>query len=319
MSSHLRMARRSSISTARCSPAPRARCSRRRCAPPGVVSRSIPGENAAVPGVQHRRRDPAVDGARPPGGDVRQGSVAGGVPRRGRGCRRRLGRARPAARRPAVRRASRRGPARSCSPPPRPTTWSSRSPTCSASTTSSPRGTASTPTASTTGRIVGNFVWSTGKLAAVREWATAPRLRPRAQLRLQRQRVRHAAARRGRPSVRRQPRPADAADGARRAGGRCSTSPARRRPTRLRVRRIGEIQSDTAGTPSASRTEEGSGMAKLPVINLDLQELRPAAHPPVLLPVRALRHRRARRTSRRPVRRSSSPTTAATSTPRRWP
>ena len=64
------------------------------------------------------------------------------------------------------------------------------------------------------GRIVGNFVWSTGKLAAVREWATRTATTSRDSFAYSDSCVRHAAARRRRPSVRRQPRPADAADGA---------------------------------------------------------------------------------------------------------
>ena len=60
---------------------------------------------------------------------------------------------------------------RSCSRRRRRTTSSSRSPTSWASTTSSPPATRSTRTAASTARISGRFVWSRGKLAAVKEWA----------------------------------------------------------------------------------------------------------------------------------------------------
>ena len=50
------------------------------------------------------------------------------------------------------------------------------------------------------GTLDGPFVWSAGKLAAVRAWAEAHGDRPRRELRLQRQRLRHAAARRRRTS-----------------------------------------------------------------------------------------------------------------------
>ena len=57
----------SSISIARCWPAPPARCSRGRCAKPAWSAARIPGESAALQAVQHGRRDAAVDGAGPPG------------------------------------------------------------------------------------------------------------------------------------------------------------------------------------------------------------------------------------------------------------
>ena len=70
----------------------------------------------------------------------------------GRGGRRAAGSDGAAVRRAGVRRSTARRAGRWCWPPPRRTTWSSRSPTCSGSTTSSPPATASTPTAPTTAR-----------------------------------------------------------------------------------------------------------------------------------------------------------------------
>ena len=74
------------------------------------------------------------------------------------------------------------------------------------------------------GTLSGPFVWSAGKLAAVTEWAEA-RHRPRRELRLLRQRLRHAAAVGGRPPGRGQPR---CADGARRGGSPMADAQPRR-------------------------------------------------------------------------------------------
>ena len=49
-------------------------------------------------------------------------------------------------------------------------------------------------TAATPGRLYEGFVWGTGKLRAVREWADEHGHRPRRLPRLQRQRLRRAAA-----------------------------------------------------------------------------------------------------------------------------
>ncbi len=75
------------------------------------------------------------------------------------------------------------------------------------------------------GTLSGPFVWSAGKLAAVTEWADEQRRRPRRELRLLRQRLRHPAAVGGRPPRRGQPR---CADGAGRRGAAVADAEPRR-------------------------------------------------------------------------------------------
>ena len=148
-----------------------------------------------------------------------------------------------------------------------------------------------------TGGLTGPFVWSAGKLAAVRQWADehgvdlgasyaysdsfydAPLL---------------AAV--GHPYV---------------------VNPDPRMRLLAATRRWPIL--DLAQQAADADTHEGvHDMARIPIVNTDLQhagdELRqPAAHP-----VRPLRHRRRRAHPASGPRRSSSPTTAATSTRRRW-
>ncbi len=175
-----RPAQRSSTSTGPSCAGPAARCSRTRCAPPGLVSRHIPGEKLlyqlfntvgeTLPSMALARQ--AVT--------FREGSLAGRRPGGGR----------------------QRG-----RPPRRP--WCSRSPSrCSRCTATRAARSCSRrrrpydlvkPFADRlgldgvvatrygveddddtySGDLAGPFVWSTGKLAAVREWAEEQRHRPR--------------------------------------------------------------------------------------------------------------------------------------------
>ena len=151
----------------------------------------------------------------------------------------------------------------SCSRRRRRTTSSSRSPTSWASTTSSPRATRSTRTAGSTARSPGNFVWSRGKLAAVKEWAEPRGRRPRRELRVLRLDLRPAAAvGRGQPG-RGQPRPAARplrgrprlADRAlRRLAGRAQGAGARRRAAAAALPR----QPAGARGPTPASTSRGT-------------------------------------------------------------
>ena len=78
-----------------------------------------------------------------------------------------------------------------------------------------------------TGRIDGEFVWSSGKLAAARRFAARTRDRPAPELRLLRQRVRPAVAARRGPSPPGQPGSPPAHGGARRNAGPSSAGIAR--------------------------------------------------------------------------------------------
>ena len=138
----------------------------------GFTSRSHPRRAGRVRAVQPHRRDAAVDGAGPAGGDAGQGPVAGRDGGRRRGRRRRAGGDGAAVRRTRCSTSTAPPVARSCSPRRRRTTSSSRSPTASASTTSSPPATASTPTAPTTAR---SSVRSSGPPASSRPSARGPR------------------------------------------------------------------------------------------------------------------------------------------------
>ena len=136
------------------------------------------------------------------------------------------------------------------------------------------------------GTLAGPFVWSSGKLAAVREWADDQRRRPRRELRLLRQRVRRPAAVGGRPPDRGQPRPAD--------GGR---SPAARRWPVLNL-------------------DVSPGVVKIPFVGLELQRLAMQFTRPSLVPYAHFEIDGRREHARSAGRRSSSPTIAPTST--RW-
>ena len=139
------------------------------------------------------------------------------------------------------------------------------------------------------GTIVGPFVWAAGKLAAVRDWAARARRRPRRELRLLRQLLRHPAA----------------------VGGRARRSwstPIRGMVVMATVRRWPILNLDVS-----------PGVVKIPVLGIELQQAGAAVRPPRADAVRPLRHRRGRAHPGRRARRSSSPTTAATSTRRRCP
>ena len=136
------------------------------------------------------------------------------------------------------------------------------------------------------GSISGNFVWSRGKLAAVKEWAGPRGRRPRRELRLLRLDLRPAAAVGRRQPGRRQPRPPahrlrrrpGLADRAlRRLAGRAQGAGARRRAAAPALPR----QPAAAARPTPASTSPAPS------------------------------------TSRAPARRSSSATTAPTSTSRR--
>ena len=79
-----------------------------------------------------------------------------------------------------------------------------------------------------TGRLYEGFVWGTGKLRAVREWADEQRRRPGRLPRLQRQHLRRAAALERRHAARGEPRPVADRAWPRPAGGRWSTGTGRR-------------------------------------------------------------------------------------------
>ena len=120
----------------------------------------------------------------------------------------------------------------------------------------------------------------------VKEWADRARRRPGRQLCLQRQRLRHAAARRGRPSVRGQPRSAHGADG--------------RRPP-------------VADAPS----RRAAGRRQGAVVGLELQKLALAFTHPLLFPYARFDISGDREHPDRRVRPSCAATTAATSIRRR--
>ena len=277
-------ARPSSTSIGRCSPAPAARCSPTRCAPPGScrgrfrASGCCSASSTRSARRCRRWRSPA-----------KRSRSSKGRPR---------DRVQAAAESVAEQLASMvqpfaesvfarhraAGPTARCSPPPRRTTWSSRSPTGSGSTTWWPPGGPSTPTAPTTARSPGR---SSGRPASSQPSATwadehdvdldesyaysdsvydAPLL--------------------GAVGVpdRRQPRPAD--DG------------------------------DREGPPLAgAQPRRVAGCCEDPVRRARVAAAGDAAHPAGVRAVRPFRVRRSRATCRRPGRRSSSPTTARTSTP----
>ena len=175
---------------------------------------TIPGEKLLYRLFNTDRRDAARHGARPPGGHVRQGSFA-----RGGASRRRDGR------RPARRAWCSRSPSR-CSPMHR----DAGRPIVLATTTPydlvkpfadrlglddvvATRYGVDADGDTYDGTLAGPFVWSAGKLAAVADMGSRARGRPGRELCLLGQRVRHAAAGRGRAPGRGQPRPADGADG----------------------------------------------------------------------------------------------------------
>ena len=178
---------------------------------------------------------------------------------------------------------------RSCWPRPRRTTWSSRSPICSASTTWSPPGTASTPTARTTARSTDR---SCGAPASSPRCGSGPKANgiDLAESYAYSDSVYDTPllAAVGHP-VRRQPRPADDRDGRRRAAGRRCTSTCRQGVQKIPVRR----------TSSCSK-------------------LAMAFTRPVFFPYARFDIDGDENTCRTTVRRSSSATTAATSTRRRW-
>ena len=179
---------------------------------------------------------------------------------------------------------------RSCSPRPRRTTSSSRSPTGSVSTTSWRRGTRSTATAATTARWPDPFVWSAGKLAAVTEWADAHD-------------VDLAESYAYSDSVYDTPLLSA-------VGHPVVVNPDARMVLIAATRRWPTLNLDVS-----------PGVVKIPVVGLEVQQLAHALRPPGRLPVRPLRHRRRREHPAVADRRSWSATTAATSTSRRcrWP
>ena len=266
----------------------RARCSPRPCATAGFTVAAIPGERLLYGLFNRDRRDAAVDGARPPGG--------GRWPRAARGRRagRRRGGGRDAGGDGAAVRLAAASPStappagRSCWPPPRRTTWSSRSADRLGFDDVIATRYGVDADGTFDGTIDGPFVWAAGKLRRRAGVGRRARRRPRRELRLLRQRVRRPAAVGGGPPGRRQPRSAHGRDGHRCAAGRSSTSTCRRACPKL-----------PCSASSCSRWRCSS--------------------PARADALRPLRHRRASSTSRPRARRSSSATTAATSTPARWP
>ena len=188
----------------------------------------------------------------------------------------------------AVRRAPRRRPPGRAGHDDARTTWSSRSPTCSGSTTSSPPATASTPTARYDGTLDGPFVWAPGKLAAVRAWADEHG-------------IDLAESYAYSDSVYDTPLLAA-------VGHPFVVNPDPRLPLMAAARRWPTLHLDVpAGRRRSCRSSASSSSSS-----------RLQLHPPELVPVRPLRHRRRRPHPRRRARRSSSATTAATSTRWRW-
>ncbi len=112
------------------------------------------------------------------------------------------------------------------------------------------------------GSLAGPFVWSAGKLEAVRSWARETRHRPAPELRLLRQRVRHALAGGGRPRCRRQPGSPDADHG---SGSRMAGSEPRR------------VAGRQEGAGDRSRAAEG-GDGLLASVDAAIRRLRHPRH-----------------------------------------
>ena len=163
--------RPSSISIARCSPAPPARCSPRRCSRPGSSAARSPARRCcsacSTPSARRCRRWPWP--ARP--STFAKGKSRAAVQQAAASAAERLVGDGAAAGRAAVRRAPRRRPAGRDGHHDARTTWSNRSPTCWASTTSSPPATRSTTTAPTTARSTGRSCGVPASSPRSREWA----------------------------------------------------------------------------------------------------------------------------------------------------
>ena len=137
------------------------------------------------------------------------------------------------------------------------------------------------------GTIDGPFVWAPGKLAAVRDWADDARRRPREQLRLLRQRLRHAAAVGGRPSRCGQPRPRGCVVVA--VGPPLADAP----PRRARRRPEGSLSASSRSKLAMAFTRPGA-RARTPASTSPGVEHIPSRGPAILVaqPPQLLRRRR---------------------------
>ena len=255
----------------------------RRCDAYCRSRRTRPGARRAapLPALQRHRRDPAVDGARPPGRRSRQGPIAGGRGRRRRFRRRCPGGDGAAVRRGRVRVAS---GGRSAD---RVGDHDALRPGQAVRRPSGARRCRRDPLrrdcrrcvrrhAERAVRVVGGQARRHHRLGGPQRGG------PRRELRVLRQRVRHPdAGRRGTPD-RREPRPPHGA-------GRCRSAVAD--PQSRRVTRCAQGARDRPRGPGAGAP----------------------AGPPGSVPVRPLRHRRCREHPSDPAPRSSAATTAATS------